>query len=402
MDTKQPTMMTDIQNNCCSAMGITCNENLRVTDIIWSSLGLDGVLNSTYLPTALSWLDLSNNILTGSINKLPNSLTYLNISSNEVSGPFPILPSSLSILDLSRNLLSCDMKSVEWPASLVELYINNLGCSGDVSVLPNTLQKLVLGKAGDSSKLNRFTGTLHIANPIVLQINDNWITDVQISNPSLMTSCDISNTPLLGNPISNFTICSKIGIFGDGQSFGCTTTEPTAYYRYQCGLLHVYLNTAIAYSWSSDWQSKVVIDCTNVPVGIDMAPNVVEGQSIKCSQPGATIYRYTCGKFRAYPSPQIAASWDPNWATYQTYDCVGLSSGPSMSLKGPNDNGTTCVFNYCPITNSSATASKVSQTTSPIRQMTSIQGPNPPPVSKQSAASQLSLHFVFFVFLFEI
>ena len=45
-----------------------------------------------------------------------------------------------------------------------------------------------------------------------------------------------------------------------------------------------------------------------------------------------SIYRYIGkGTARWYPSPNIAASWDPNWDKYDSIDCANMRLGPDMT-----------------------------------------------------------------------
>ena len=57
INTEQPAKMGKILENCCTAGGVTCTNNL-VTQIYWGSLGLTGILNGSALPPLLQQLDL--------------------------------------------------------------------------------------------------------------------------------------------------------------------------------------------------------------------------------------------------------------------------------------------------------------------------------------------------------
>jgi hypothetical protein len=53
------------------------------------------------------------------------------------------------------------------------------------------------------------------------------------------------------------------------------------------------------------------------------------GDSIKCTgynpKGQDAVYRIDQnGHIRWYPTPEIAASWDPNWKNKKTFDCTGF------------------------------------------------------------------------------
>ena len=165
----QPNIWNQLEIDCCSTTGVTCNNELVVT-IIWYSMGLNGTINGTAIPSGVFVLDLElNPLLSGSIPAiLPNGLTDLYLRGNNMSGDLPIFPSSL--------------------------------------------QKLELGYPGYPG--NHFTGSLTLNRPLQVYINDNWITDIVILDSSALTICDLSNSPLLGNSnINGLTMCTKNGLY---------------------------------------------------------------------------------------------------------------------------------------------------------------------------------------------
>ena len=164
-------VMDSINNNCCTARGIQCNDVGKVTRIDWNSMGLDGVLNGTALPSGLIDLVLYRN---GGIH-------------GQIPDTWPI---NLNIIDVDNN----------------ELY-------GDISTLPRTMKYVYLG--WPDAPGNHFTGSLVLNQPFNLYINDNWITDVQVIDPTELLGCDLSNNPLLGNPniISLVNKCGQNGLY---------------------------------------------------------------------------------------------------------------------------------------------------------------------------------------------
>ena len=249
-----PSIMTALHSDCCSESGITC-DGARVTEINWSNMGLTGYINGSALPSQLESLVLNNQQLTGVFpNPLPATLQVLHISTNQISGLLPAtLPLGLQNLQVQDNLLTGNLTSTNWglctslndaefyknkftgtipnnwPASITLLTFgsnqftgtipNNLPSAltflaaefnqltGDVPVLPSTLLELFLNN-------NKLTGTLRLNAPTFLDISFNWITDVVVRNSTALTTCDISNNPLLGNPnINNLGMCVQNGLY---------------------------------------------------------------------------------------------------------------------------------------------------------------------------------------------
>ena len=67
---------------------------------------------------------------------------------------------------------------------------------------------------------NHFTGTLRIAQPIELILNENLFKDIVVENDSILQYCDISGNPLLGNSnILQLTMCIQDGLYNSMQSY---------------------------------------------------------------------------------------------------------------------------------------------------------------------------------------
>ena len=193
MQTARPAIWTALQSDCCTASSIACDGSLRVTQISWNIMGLNGVINGTAIPSSVTHLELYFNAITGAIpNALPSGLTRLWLYNNAITGSIPdVLPSGLT-----------------------NFYLHGNQMSGDLPSFPSTIQYLGLGYPGYPG--NHFTGTLRLNRPLQLLINDNWITDVVIQNSSQIDPswCDLSNNPLLGNPnIVGLTMCTKTGLY---------------------------------------------------------------------------------------------------------------------------------------------------------------------------------------------
>ena len=234
---KQVAIWDALEMDCCASSGIVCNSQRRIVQITWNSMGLNGTINGTSIPSALQTLNLNNNQIVGAIptdfprsitklelennqflgnipTTLPPDLTYLAFGGNRLTGKIPnSLPNNLYLLSLWGNKLSGSIP-LNLPSGLVALDVSKNQMSGEIPSLPSTIQYLFLGHLGIPG--NHFTGSLKLNRPLRLIINDNWITDVLIQDSSQLSSsnCDLSNNPLLGNlNIANLTMCTKNGLY---------------------------------------------------------------------------------------------------------------------------------------------------------------------------------------------
>jgi hypothetical protein len=89
--------------------------------------------------------------------------------------------------------------------------------------------------------------------------------------------------------------------------------------------------------------------------GITAVANMPVGTSVTCSSNGTTgaFYRYMGNNSIAgYPTPQIAASWNPNWGSNaSSIDCGGLTILPNLAMN-PSINAPTASL---PVTTNSYT-----------------------------------------------
>ena len=174
VDTKQPTIMTQLNGDCCLATGITCSgsaQAAKVVQIDWNSLGLDGVISNMTSLSGLVTIDLSLNSLTGTLPALPTTLYSLFINGNFLTGAVPTLPVGLKYL---------------W-----------------------------LGDTVDAHN-NQFTGMVTVSKPFEFRIQSNRITDVIITNTTALTTgnCVLDYNPLIGSThIAALTMCSQNGIY---------------------------------------------------------------------------------------------------------------------------------------------------------------------------------------------
>ena len=227
------TLMNGIKSDCCIAFGVFCTGN-RVTTINWISLGLNGTINGTALPSALVRIDFSANSITGTIptvfpstlqtiiwfsNRLtggisatfPPLLNYFHCSWNQLTGGIPAtLPISIRSMYIHGNALSGAVTL--WPSTLTDITIWGNQLTGDASLFPSSLNVLNFGNAGHFG--NSFYGKIRLHKPTELWITNNFIMDLVVLDTSELTTCDLSNNPLLGNSnIANLTVCQKTNLF---------------------------------------------------------------------------------------------------------------------------------------------------------------------------------------------
>ena len=67
---------------------------------------------------------------------------------------------------------------------------------------------------------------------------------------------------------------------------------------------------------------------------IPAATTIPEGASVRCDDGSGRIYRYMDGKLYYYPSPEIASTWNPQWAqsilTIAANVCAGIPKGETL------------------------------------------------------------------------
>ncbi len=69
---------------------------------------------------------------------------------------------------------------------------------------------------------------------------------------------------------------------------------------------------------------------------------VKEGTPVKCDSTSPTVYRWSYGKLLAYPSQDIASSWDPQSNSFGIYDCGSYTMSGNMTQKPKNGDVIKC------------------------------------------------------------
>ena len=159
----QPLIWSALQTDCCIASGVTC-VGQNVSKIDWHGMGLNGIINDT---------------------AIPSTVTVLDLHSYSLNGNFPIsLPSKLTFLDVSHNTLTNNLPPM-FPVGLLTLHVHDNKLSGDLPFFPSKTKDIILGWPG-SPRNNHFTGTLRSNRPILMYINDNWITNIIIQDNMIL------------------------------------------------------------------------------------------------------------------------------------------------------------------------------------------------------------------------
>ncbi len=75
--------------------------------------------------------------------------------------------------------------------------------------------------------------------------------------------------------------------------------------------------------------------------GVPVLETLSIGKSFKCNAndvgagKDSAVYRYMGNNVLGwYPSPEIAASWNPNWSQITSIDCAGMTKGDALTKKG--------------------------------------------------------------------
>ena len=213
MNLVRPSIWSQLQFDCCSASGVSCDATPSVVSINWNTLGLNGTLNSSSLPPNLIWLYLNSNLITGAIpTTWPTGIQTLYLHGNLFTGSIIALPPNVVTVWLQRNLLTGTLPN-NLPASLNELHLDDNHLSGNLPDFPAGISYLYLGWYTETIH-NQFSGTLRLNRPKGFEINFNLITDIVVTDRSLLAGCNLSDNPLLGNPnLANFAVCIQNNLY---------------------------------------------------------------------------------------------------------------------------------------------------------------------------------------------
>jgi len=176
----------------------------------------------------------------------------------------------------------------------------------------------------------------------------------------------------LTTPTTTATVTTPAVAFVTPVEGSSVTCGDGKVYRYTGGTLRYYPSPEIAAAWNPQWDKGIRVlsasECAGIPVSFPMEMPVktnaatvttpavvfvtpVEGSSVTCQGRDGIVYRYTGGMLRQYRSSEIAAAWNPQWATgvrvLTAVECAGLPLGSPMEM---------------PVTTNVATATNASST----------------------------------------
>eukprot|EP00834_Sanchytrium_tribonematis_P001814 NODE_47_length_32105_cov_1.240892.p13 type:complete len:268 gc:universal NODE_47_length_32105_cov_1.240892:17707-18510(+) len=222
------------QNNCCDSLyEITCS-NQNVTDLIlYDNAGplstVDGYAFSILdIPSSLQTITIVNHFIqTAQIPNIPAHVKYIQFTNANIGGKLPTLLEGLETLKVTNanlnqtipplpstlkvlKLIDCNLYGPipELPPNLQELQVQGNNLTGPLPIFPASLKIVILGDGAREG--NVFNDRLILQNPTTLILGNTSIYDVQISNTTSLTYCDLSFSPLQNNiNIANFTMCSK-------------------------------------------------------------------------------------------------------------------------------------------------------------------------------------------------
>ena len=180
------------------------------------------------IPSTMEKLHIDGNSLSGSLPFLPNSLSEFKCNSNMYSGSIPSLPSGLTLGQFQNNLFAGSLPVI--PLNVLEINFGYNSFTGSVTInsnqlkvlnlegnyftgellVPNTIQQLTLGHV--SKPTNKFSGSLVLEKPTLINIYKNSISYLSITDNSVLSSCELSYNPIVNSNHNNFTICSVNGI----------------------------------------------------------------------------------------------------------------------------------------------------------------------------------------------
>eukprot|EP00834_Sanchytrium_tribonematis_P009064 NODE_1435_length_1064_cov_0.223834.p1 type:complete len:170 gc:universal NODE_1435_length_1064_cov_0.223834:980-471(-) len=104
MHLTNPTIMNEINNNCCTGIvtGVTCTVGV-ITRISWRFLGLNGIFTAN-LPSQLQYIDLEGNSIIGNLptTGYPPTLNQFKVPYNKFNGTIPSFPDSVDQFILGK------------------------------------------------------------------------------------------------------------------------------------------------------------------------------------------------------------------------------------------------------------------------------------------------------------
>eukprot|EP00834_Sanchytrium_tribonematis_P003120 NODE_112_length_18534_cov_1.163656.p4 type:complete len:515 gc:universal NODE_112_length_18534_cov_1.163656:12723-11179(-) len=146
MDKVQPQTYLQLQTDCCSAVGVTCdNSKQHVGTITWPALNLNGSINETAINRLidLKFVHLSDNFIVGSMPTISIGLNVFSAYHNALNGSIALIPFVMTGLYLGSNHLTGNIPT-NFPPSLTSLDIGYNLLSGGIPALPYLIDRLYI------------------------------------------------------------------------------------------------------------------------------------------------------------------------------------------------------------------------------------------------------------------
>eukprot|EP00834_Sanchytrium_tribonematis_P006365 NODE_462_length_7167_cov_0.402518.p3 type:complete len:283 gc:universal NODE_462_length_7167_cov_0.402518:1412-564(-) len=237
MSQTDPLIYNQMITDCCNVNGyVVCtgsNSTQRVKEIRFDFMKINGVINSTAIPNAVTIFSVYINSVKGPIpDDLPSSIRQLTLGSNKMYGQLPIkLPPNLITLELVAAKFNGSLEHLFDVAPHLQLFqgwlceytripniipkgpymfrVNGNKITGNLPSIPTSITYLdvsnnfMTGCVQLSTlyyeaylKYNLFQGPLIIQKPIQFDVSHNHITNVTILDATGLTKCDLSFNPL--------------------------------------------------------------------------------------------------------------------------------------------------------------------------------------------------------------
>eukprot|EP00834_Sanchytrium_tribonematis_P005304 NODE_312_length_10013_cov_0.697801.p3 type:complete len:538 gc:universal NODE_312_length_10013_cov_0.697801:2530-4143(+) len=221
---KLPPSLTGL-NACYNNLnGVTYPFPVNLTDI---NLYYNKINATLEFPPNIHFFVADNNLFHGILPQLPPSFIQLTLNYNRLIGDIsnityyhvqPNSKSNLGILDLSDNQFTGNVPFL--PIKLSQLTIYHLKLTGIMPSIPKSLSVLNMNGV-------KVTGSISLNWPTLLYLDSTLIYNVTIQDTSRLSSCMISNTPMLNNTnvIKLFPFCLHSDLYAFIPPMSNTSTD---------------------------------------------------------------------------------------------------------------------------------------------------------------------------------
>ena len=184
-----------LTGTCCSGIGIICTGANHIIGINWSSMNLNGALDTTQIELLYSYLqsfNVSNNKITGSFSKeFTTNMLTLDLGRNKLKGNLgDVRFTKMRHLNLANNEFNGTLMAL--PPSLMILNISNNNFSGTFPQIPSTVNNFDIS-------YNFFSGNMSLNNPNIVNIQRNLITDINFNRTNSLGVCNLLENNLVGS-----------------------------------------------------------------------------------------------------------------------------------------------------------------------------------------------------------